>query len=953
VCHPTRFSSQFAFFCIFALLKVLGGCASDSEQPNRPPVIASISADPVILFVDSLATVWVEATDPDDDPLDYAWSATAGSFPEGAESSTVSWRAPGAAGTCTLSVVVNDGAATARDTLTIDVSDPHPLLAVTLTQLRFSIAASESVFSIQNTGTGRLDWTIDSESDWLTAVPANGSTTTESDEVFVTIDRTTLTAGTYYETIDIFSNGGDETVVVTVEVVEETVFTYRIVEIYNHDSDAFTQGLVFENGVLLEGTGLYGESSLRRVELETGNILQIYNLPAQYFGEGITIWEDSILQLTYRSHTGLVYDKNSFTLEDQFSYTGEGWGLTHDGSQLIMSDGTATLRFLDPVTYGVTRTLPVSSSLGPIYRLNELEYVQGMIYANIWFTDRIVQIDPVTGQVTGWIDCTGLLDQIEGAENAGVLNGIAFDALNDRLFVTGKNWPRLFEIELVPVNPTLPLVPRQPREECTIGVASGFATFDGRPLLWKSRDTTIPDHEVFYNTSYQHRFIAVVNANGEPESEAWMGVNEHGFAILNANSNELASRAVTRHNGEFMRDALGTCYSVAEFVALLDSTNSLRETHANFGVFDSTGAAFMFEASPDTYWTYDAQATSDGFIVRTNFACNDTAGTGIEGRPGAERFLRSTELITELVSQEDLSCASLLRNQMRDFAHQNGAAISVPCYSCGQPDSLYGFINSYWSICRNISTSVAIIHGVKPIPEVKYTAENWEPAYLSTMWVLLGHPTTGIAVPYWPVGPAPALADGDSTAPLCDRARAIRKEIFRYWRYPHLLDSFRLLDGDGGGFWSQTFPAEEQILAETRIRLDRWRIASVSWINMLGFEESMAEFAYDVLMTLTPVQENDLPGVAAAALLRQNYPNPFNAGTVIPYEVPQPALVDLAVYDSCGRRIVQLVRTFQATGRHTVTWDANSDGMELASGTYFLQLTIGEQRVTRKCVYVK
>jgi glutamine cyclotransferase len=229
-------------------------------------------------------------------------------------------------------------------------------------------------------------------------------------------------------------------------------YTYEVINTYLHDPEAFTQGLVYEDGVLYEGTRLKDRSSLRKVELETGKVLQEVDLAAQYFGEGITIWGDEIIQLTWQSHVGFVYDKDSFELLRQFGYPTEGWGITHDGKRLIMSDGTSTLYFLDPESLEVVGSVQVYDNNGPVVSLNELEYINGEVYANIWQTDRIVIIEPDTGEVTGWIDLTGLLSAEDLIQSVDVLNGIAYDEEHDRLFVTGKLWPRLFEIELVPQN---------------------------------------------------------------------------------------------------------------------------------------------------------------------------------------------------------------------------------------------------------------------------------------------------------------------------------------------------------------------------------------------------------------------------------------------------------------------------------------------------------------------
>jgi glutamine cyclotransferase len=223
-------------------------------------------------------------------------------------------------------------------------------------------------------------------------------------------------------------------------------YSYTIVHTYQHDENAFTEGLLFDNGFLYESTGLYGSSSLRRVELETGKVLQSYDLPSQYFGEGITIFDDKIIQLTWQEHTGFVYDKHSFELLQNFSYPTEGWGITSDGNRFIMSDGTSTLYFLDPLTFQEIGQVEVTDN-GPVEMLNELEYIHDKIYANIWQEEKIAIINPSTGRVEGWIDLNGIQNS-QKQNTINVLNGIAYDARSDRLFVTGKNWSQLFEIKL-------------------------------------------------------------------------------------------------------------------------------------------------------------------------------------------------------------------------------------------------------------------------------------------------------------------------------------------------------------------------------------------------------------------------------------------------------------------------------------------------------------------------
>lgn len=224
---------------------------------------------------------------------------------------------------------------------------------------------------------------------------------------------------------------------------------YEIIHAYPHDANAFTQGLVFVDGHLYESTGRQGQSSLRMVDPATGWVLKEYDLPKQYFGEGLTDWGDTLVQLTWTSGIAFVYDRSTFTVRQTFHYTGEGWGLTHDSNSLLLSDGSATLRFLDPKSFREIRKLKVHDENNrPVADLNELEYVRGEIYANIWHLDRIARISPRTGRVLGWIDLSGLLKPGDASDEEAVLNGIAYDAKSDRLFVTGKLWPKLFEIKV-------------------------------------------------------------------------------------------------------------------------------------------------------------------------------------------------------------------------------------------------------------------------------------------------------------------------------------------------------------------------------------------------------------------------------------------------------------------------------------------------------------------------
>jgi glutamine cyclotransferase len=230
-------------------------------------------------------------------------------------------------------------------------------------------------------------------------------------------------------------------------------YTYQIAETFPHDHNAFTQGLVFETGFFYESTGRHRFSSVRKVDPPTGEILKRYNLDDNYFGEGLTVVDDQIIQLTWRSKVGFVYDKESFKLLKTFNYQTEGWGITYDGNRLIMSDGTENLYFLDPETFEIKSQVRVLDGDDPVKRLNELEYIKGEVFANVWMTENIVRINPETGEVIGWISLQGLKDRAILVPSVDfVLNGIAYDKINNRIFVTGKLWPKIFHITLVPID---------------------------------------------------------------------------------------------------------------------------------------------------------------------------------------------------------------------------------------------------------------------------------------------------------------------------------------------------------------------------------------------------------------------------------------------------------------------------------------------------------------------
>ena len=230
----------------------------------------------------------------------------------------------------------------------------------------------------------------------------------------------------------------------------QTTDTYQVIHTYPHDAQAFTQGLIYLDGHLYESTGINGKSSLREEDLETGSILQFQDVPSKYFAEGLTNWGSTLIQLTWQDHVVLVYDRANLRFLHSIPHPGEGWGLTQDGKNLILSDGSPTLHFLDPVTLREVRSITVKDRGVPVKQLNELEFIHGEIYANIWYSDRIARIAPATGKVIGWIDLAGLLPKSERSDPQAVLNGIAWDSAHDRLFVTGKLWPKIFEVKLMP-----------------------------------------------------------------------------------------------------------------------------------------------------------------------------------------------------------------------------------------------------------------------------------------------------------------------------------------------------------------------------------------------------------------------------------------------------------------------------------------------------------------------
>jgi hypothetical protein len=385
-------------------------------------------------------------------------------------------------------------------------------------------------------------------------------------------------------------------------------------------------------------------------------------------------------------------------------------------------------------------------------------------------------------------------------------------------------------------------LPQESLEECTAGVASGRATIDGRPLLWKTRDAGATDNEVIWNTSGKYHFVSVISAGSEDSS--WMGVNERGFAIINTQSSDLSAANSGMHNGSFMVYALQEAATIEEFQALLDETNEGgRRTSTNYGVIDATGAAAFFETAGHEYWRYDADDTETGYILRTNFAINGTRTDG-ERPYSMDRYLQTEKLMLDFFGSEGIDFKEIAKIQVRSFGDRAGHLVELPF-----TESVDGHAPGYYphssSINRNTSVSFAVIQGVLPA----------EDARLSTMWTILGQPSTGILIPYWPVGETPPEADGPETAPLNDVANQIKAQLYLEPGFsgiapsdqPVFINTLKLKDGKGEGIWALMMPVEDSIIGESERRLEGWRRSGVDVNEMLETEKTMTARALATL----------------------------------------------------------------------------------------------------------
>ena len=476
--------------------------------------------------------------------------------------------------------------------------------------------------------------------------------------------------------------------------------------------------------------------------------------------------------------------------------------------------------------------------------------------------------------------------------------------------------------------------PASLEEECTIGVANGTATSDHRPLLWKTRDySSAPNNEVKYNTSNPIKFISVSNAG--TATYPWMGVNEHGFAILNSVASDLTAGSSGPGNGDVMKYALGHCRTIAEFQDYLDATNITgRSTKTNFAVIDTTGVAAIFETGGNDYWKYDAADSPNGYVVRTNFALNGGGDGGIE------RYDRSRVLINNFYSGDSLNYKSILRHQMRDFSDFDSEPVSVPYPHNWIPGRPYGYVYCGVSICRPSSVSAAVFHGVLPNELAGYT----------TMWTILGQPASSIAVPYWPVGNTPVEADGPSTSPLCDKSLEIRGKLFDYYENTSYIDSYKLLDGLGGGLWTCTFPFEDEIFTDVNLFMDTIRTKSPLPAATLLSKES--EIAASVLAKLQDCYYSQFVGIEANEqdIVIDEYPNPFGNEINISYQLTERSFVIIDVFSITGKKIETIFNGYQNTGDYS--YRINSENSLYPNGLYLLNIRMDGRSQTYKMVKI-
>ncbi len=431
----------------------MAGC-EDEDAARAGIWIQHISVIPRIVAPGDSAQACVLAEEADGRSLDVRWQAAAGGFAGGDSGACVTWVAPQTTGIYRLWVWMSDGAHEASDSVQVEVASRGPQLTVTPTELEFGAQDTLRLILVRNEGARTLDWSVSAGESFTIVSPSRGLSRQGApvpDTIRVSIDRAGLDAGAYVDTVRIGSNGGRAAIPISLEVSGTPVWSYTIVDSFPHDRSAFTQGLAVRDGILYEGTGRYGTSYVRALELETGRLLRSKKLRGSYFGEGIALVESLLYQLTLNAELAMVYEESSFERLYTVSYSSEGWGLAYDpgGDRLVRSDGSERIYFHDPASFEPLGQVDVYDGDDPVWRLNELEVIGGVLFANVWKTDRLARIDLETGQVLSWVDLTGLEALADYGSRIDVLNGIAYDEASGRLFVTGKLWPVLFEIELI------------------------------------------------------------------------------------------------------------------------------------------------------------------------------------------------------------------------------------------------------------------------------------------------------------------------------------------------------------------------------------------------------------------------------------------------------------------------------------------------------------------------
>ncbi len=486
---------------------------------------------------------------------------------------------------------------------------------------------------------------------------------------------------------------------------------------------------------------------------------------------------------------------------------------------------------------------------------------------------------------------------------------------------------------------------------CTIGVASGSATQDGRPLLWKTRDWIEgADMRIRYSEVGTYAKVMVSRTD-----RTWpvMGVNEKGFAVVFSLSDDLSTGNTGMTSMSFMTSALENCATVTDLEELLDSTNITgRRTENNFAAIDSTGSAKIFEVGGSQYWSYDAndpEIAPDGYLVRTNFAPEH----GTNSQVGIERYLRSNDLVGNYILGDSLNYKTLLRDHMRDFADPDGVDLEIPF-----PDTstfypyvpLGGYVNGL-TIANFLSHASSVIHGVLP-------DEN---PLLSTMWTIMGMPATSIAIPYWPIGDLPDQVSGNGLNEMAEAAQHIRTEIQHEIPYVvdgvqyEYIDTYGLIDGEGGGIWPIIYPVEDEIFQSTEDLMAIMREGGVDSVAMSNHQISSAatgvsvlEEAYEYLLG-TAVSSSSV-ATPIEFTLSQNFPNPFNATTKISVNLPLASLLQVSVTDILGRQVAILAEGQFSMGNHPFAF--NGDG--LSSGIYFIRATVpGQMDQVQKVVLIK